>query len=200
MKQHLEQKLSQTLAVSDNEMEFILAFFNGKNLKKGDFFLKKDEICNDIAFVNNGLLRIFTVDNKQEKILSFPKTGQIVTSINSFLSETPSPYSIQAIIDTDLFVIKKSDVEFIYETIPGAQRISFEFFDFISEIFHSRITQLLTMQPLEIYQMLIRKNPEVIKNVPIKDLASYMNITPQHLSRLRNKSFKTNVYKITPFV
>lgn len=187
MKQRLEQKLGQTLSVSDNEMNFILAFFNGKNLKKGDFFLKKGEICNEIAFVNNGLLRIYTVDNNHEKILSFPKAGQIVTSINSFLTETPSPYSIQAIIDTDLFVIEKSDIEFIYETIPDAQRISFEVFDFIAETFNSRITQLLTMQPLEMYQMLIRKNPEVIKNVPIKDLASFMNITPQHLSRLRNE-------------
>lgn len=185
MKQLLKQKIKQTISLTETEIDFVVSLFNEKKLKKRDYFLKEGDVCGEIAFVKHGLLRIFSMIEQQEKTLYFPGKSHFVTSISSFLLSSPSTFSIQAAIETELFVITKDNIELIYATIPGSQRIGFEVFDTISNTFSSRIEQLLTMHPVEVYQLLFTKYPEIIKNVPLKDLASFMNITPQHLSRIR---------------
>jgi CRP-like cAMP-binding protein len=185
MNQIIKALLHQTISLTETELDFIVSLFREIKLKKGEFFLKEGDACTEIAIVNYGLLRVFSLVEDQKISLFFSDEGQVVTSIGSFLSNEPSRFSIQAVIDAKLFVITKLNIELVYSTIPNAHKLSLEVFESIARAFNTRIEQLLTIPPLEMYYHLIAKYPELIKNVPVKELASFMNITPQHLSRLR---------------
>ncbi len=183
----LRSRIEKMLSLSDEEMDLLLSCFSQKKLKKGDYVLRKDEICNEIIFVNNGLLRVFSKENDVLKTLSYIKTTHIITSIDSFLSDSPSKFSIQAVIPTNVYVITKQKIEFIFSTVPSTQRIGMQTFDIIAKSFDFRIMQMLTMPPSERYRLLVKKSPEIINNVTLKELASFLNVTPQHLSRIRKQ-------------
>ncbi len=185
MNQLIKELLRQTIKLTETELDFIVSLFREMKLKKGEVFLKEGDICTEIAIVDYGFLIVFSVVEDQKISLYFPEKGHVVTSIGSFVSNEPSRFSIQAVIDVKLFVITKLNIELVYATIPNAHKLGFEVFESIARTFNSRIEQLLTIPPVDMYYHLIAEYPEIIKNVPVKDLASFMNITPQHLSRLR---------------
>lgn len=187
---HLHTEISKLLNLSDDEMNLFLSFFCKKKLKKGDYFLKKKEVSREIAFVDIGVLKYFYNEENQERILSFPKTSQITYSIQSYLTQTPSDFSIQAVVPTKLWVISKDDLELTYKLIPEIQSLVASIFQSQANFFSNRVMSLLTLTATERYQLLLTNNPEIIQNVSIKDLASFLNITPQHLSRLRRIASK----------
>jgi CRP-like cAMP-binding protein len=183
----LKSRIEKMIYLTDLEMDLLLSCFSLITLKKGDYILKKEDICDEIIFVNNGLLRFFSKENDMLKTLSYIKTSQIITSIDSFLSDSPSKFSIQAVIQTNVYVITKQKIEFIFSTVPSTQRIGMQTFEIIAKSFDFRVMQMLTMPPLERYRLLVKKSPEIINNVTLKELASFLNVTPQHLSRIRNQ-------------
>lgn len=133
------------------------------------------------------VLRSFSNENKAVKTLSYTKPSQIITSIDSFLSGSPSHFSIQAVTQTDVYVITKQNIEFIYSKIPNTQRIGIESFQALARSFDTQIMAKLTLPPLERYRLLVEKSPEIINNVTLKEIASFLNVTPQHLSRIRKE-------------
>ena len=183
----LKSRIEKMVSLTDVELHLVLSCFTRKALKKGDFILKKGEICNEIIFVNEGLLRIFSKENKVVKTLSYTKPSQIITSIDSFLLGLPSHFSIQAVIQTNVCVITKQNIEFIYSKIPNTQRIGMESFQALARSFDTQIMAMLTLPPLERYHLLVEKSPEIINNVTLKEIASFLNVTPQHLSRIRKQ-------------
>lgn len=183
----LKSTIGKMISLTDAEIDLILSSFSQKTLKKGEFILKKGEICNHIIFVNEGLLRVFNKEENRLKTLSYTMPSQIISSIDSFLNESPSRFSIQAVINSDVFVISKQNIEFIYSIIPNTQRIGILKFQVIAKSFEDQITLILTLPPLERYRRLLQKSPEIINNVTLKELASFLNVTPQHLSRIRKQ-------------
>ena len=183
----LKSRIEKMISLTDAELHLVLSCFTRKALKKGDFILKKGEICNEVIFVNDGLLRVFSKENKVVKTLSYTKPSQITTSIDSFLSGSPSHFSIQAVIQSNVLVITKQNIELLYSKIPNTQKIGVESFDAIAKCFDDQIMAMLTLPPLERYRLLVQNSPEIINNVTLKELASFLNVTPQHLSRIRKQ-------------
>ena len=95
------------------------------------------------------MLRVFNEENKVLKTLSFIKQSQIITSMDSFLTESPSNFSIQAVVQTNVFVITKQNIEFIYSKIPRTQIIGTKSFQYLARCFDFRIMLMLTMPTLE---------------------------------------------------
>lgn len=182
----LKQVINNLISLSPLEMDFMLSFFKPVSLKKDEYFLEIGQKCNEVAFVKTGLLRIFYPNDKgEETTCYFPLPGEFVTSFSSFTAQTPSVESIQAILPSEIFVVTKQDLETLYQKLPASQELSRKTAENVAMIMEKRIALFLNNSADERYQFLLKYNPILIQTVPLHYLASYLGVTPQHLSRLR---------------
>ncbi len=167
----------------------MLSFFKPMALKKEEYFLEVGKKCNQVAFIKTGMLRIFYPNDKGEDTTCyFSLPNEFVTSFSSFTTQNNSTENIQAILPSELFVISKQDLETLYQTIPSTQEFGRKAAENMAIIMEKRISLFLNHTADERYQYLLKNNSILIQKVPLQYLASYLGISPQHLSRLRKNS------------
>ena len=159
-----------------------------KSLKagKGNFLLRQGEVCRQSFYVENGLLRYYSIDDKgKEHILQFAPETWFVTDRESAYFHQPSNYFIQALEDSRVILL---DENFITEL---AQKNK-SFLEFNNRLLHNhirhlqkRINQLLSATAEERYLDFIKIYPDLLLRVPQSMVASYLGITPESLSRVR---------------
>jgi CRP-like cAMP-binding protein len=179
----LIEKIKQDKA---NWTKFQDLFVERKIITK-TILLKEGEISRQIFFIKKGCLRQWF--NKEGKDITFQFffEGQPVASIDSFLSNQPSMFTIESIEPSILLSISKDNFEQLCRLYPelkdGFQEYIFQRFSNYAHLFLSRIKD----SPAERYDDLIQNHPEIIKRVPQHYIASYLGITPISLSRIRNR-------------
>ena len=186
MSQSLKQTIQNAISISADDIEFMVSLFRPLTLKKEDFFLEVEKKCNQVAYVKSGMLRVFYPNDKGEEITCyFALPGEFITSFASFNNQIPSTENIQAIMPTELLVISKPDLEMLYRTLPATQEFGRKAAENLTITMEKRIALFLNNSAHERYQYLLKYNPLLIQTVPLQYLASYLGISPQHLSRLR---------------
>jgi len=186
MNTSLKQAIQNSITIGEAELEFMLSLFKPLFLKKEALFLEVGKVCNYVAFVNSGLLRIFYINSKgEETTCYFSLPNEFVTSISSFTAQIPTTENIQAIQATELFIISKHDLDLLYHTVPVTQEFGRKAAEKLAMIMEQRISLFLNHSADERYKLLLESNPALILTVPLQYLASYLGISPQHLSRLR---------------
>ncbi|MBZ4044598.1 Crp/Fnr family transcriptional regulator [Flavobacterium hibisci] len=182
----LYQLITEYIDVSDSELEYCLSMLSYEVYKKKDILLKEGEICSKIYFVAKGLLRIYFIDDKdEEKTFHFCLENTFGTDYESFLKGIPSSFSIQAMEDTDVLVISFEMLQNIYRELQHGEklgrRITEEYFFLVND----KIKAIYVNAPLVRYRDMDKRFPKIHQRVPQHCIASYLNITPVHLSRLK---------------
>jgi CRP/FNR family transcriptional regulator, anaerobic regulatory protein len=184
----LSQIIKNTITISDTDLEYALSFFKLQNLKKNDYFLKVGERCNHVVFINSGMLRIFYPNEKGEDTTCyFGLPSKFITSFSSLTTGKPSIENIQAIAPTELFAIAKKDLDMLYAKIPILQEMGRKSAEEVVMSMEERLSLFLGKSAEDRYKFLLNHKPILIQTVPLQYLASYIGISPQHLSRLRKK-------------
>ncbi|OFY39298.1 MAG: hypothetical protein A2X18_03865 [Bacteroidetes bacterium GWF2_40_14] len=149
--------------------------------------LNEGEIANHIYFIKKGCLRLWFNKDGKDITLQFFFENQAVASIDSFLSDKPSMFTIESIEPTIILSLHKDNFARLLQHFPdlkdGFQEIMYRRFSNYAALFLSRIKDT----PQERYNDLILNHPEIIKRVPQHYIASYLGITPISLSRIRNR-------------
>src|SRR5687768_14999362 len=115
----LEQYIKSHFGVVNAEdMKTIVSLFKWTTFKKGDFLLKSGKRCDNLSFVQSGLLRMFIPTDEKEITQWISTKGYFSTDLSSFVFETPSRLSIQALTDTEVYSITKADYKKIGELVP----------------------------------------------------------------------------------
>ncbi len=161
--------------------------FVEKNIPARTELLKVGEVSTQIHFIKKGCLRMWFNADGKDITFQFFFEGQPVASIDSFLSQQPSLFSLESIEPTTLFSINKDNLERLYELYPslkeGFYQLIFQRFRNYGQLFLSRIKDT----PQERYKDLLTNHPEIIRRIPQHYIASYLGITPISLSRIRNR-------------
>jgi CRP-like cAMP-binding protein len=149
--------------------------------------LHEGEISTHAHLIKKGCLREWFNKDGKEITFQFFFEGQAVASIDSFLNNQPSLYSIESIEPSIIYSISKDSFEEINQLFPefkeNFQKLLYQRFRNYANLFLSRIKD----SPRERYEDLIINNPQIIKRVPQHYIASYLGITPTSLSRIRNR-------------
>jgi len=153
---------------------------------KKDFLLDAGNVCKKRFFLLEGLVRTFYIDSDgNERITLFGKELWWVTALESYVGETPSKVNIQAIEDTTALVLSKESLELLYQEVPKLER----FFRIITEkwlIAEQRSSQFyMKASSKERYETMVKFIPRFVQRVPQYMIASYLDISPEHLSTLR---------------
>lgn len=164
--------------------------FIEKTVPTKTILLLEGEISNQMHFIKKGCLRMWFNKDGKDITFQFFFEGQAVASIDSFLSNQPSMFTLESIEPSTIISISKDNFEQLQQSIPkfilGFQEILYKRLRNYSQLFLSRIKDT----PRERYEDLIKNHPEIIKRVPQHYIASYLGITPISLSRIRNKKKK----------
>ncbi|MDO8996476.1 Crp/Fnr family transcriptional regulator [Sediminibacterium sp.] len=184
-------QVKDKVLLSEAEQKLVKTFFSPKKIRKKQYLLQEGNICRHLAFVEKGLLRSYNVDEKGiEHMIHFAWEGWWMADMLSFLSNEPSTYHIDAIEDAELLLISQQDFEEMLLKVPVMERYFRILFqnNIISK--ERRLISSITNSAEEKYIHLTATNPELIKRIPQQLVASYLGITPETLSRIKNKLAK----------
>lgn len=185
---HIQEKV----CLSDQDKEAVQSFFSPKKLRKKQYLLQAGDTCKHLAFVTKGLLRTYNVDEKGDEHMSvFGWEGWWLSDFNSFLSAEPALFNIDAIEDSELLLISRSD----YDTLTLAVPIMDRYFRILYQnslvTKERRLMSSITHSAEEKYLLLVESNPQIIARIPQNLIASYLGIAPETLSRIKkNLAFR----------
>ena len=158
-----------------------------QQLKKGAFYTRQGDVCRQVSFINKGLLRMFYRVNGREICTGFIGENEYISEYESFLTRQPSAGYIAALEDSELINLSYDTLQELYKTYPVFETIGRKIAEMLFIMISSQTTRLLTLTPEERYQSVIQHEPFIIQRVPQYMIASYIGITPEHLSRIRKK-------------
>jgi len=178
----------QKFAFTEEEFTLFLSCFAFKTVTKKDYYLRAGECCHSKAYLNKGCARNFVVDEKgHERILFFSFEDWWLGDFDSYYSGKSATNNIQMLEDSELLVISKEDFEKLEQEIPKLKQwYSYKMLRSASAA-RNRIEEMKTLSAKERYLDLLEKQPHIFQRVPQQYIASYLNIEPQSLSRMRNR-------------
>lgn len=182
----LLKNLSKYVTLTPEEEQVVCSLFTAKKFRRRQYILQEGSVARFETFILSGTTRTYEVDEKgQEHVVQFGLEDWWIGDLYSFLAETPSTYNIDCLDDTVVVQITKPNLEILYEKIPKMER---HFRIMIQNAFIaavSRVASTLTKTAVERYDEFIAKYPHIEQRVPNHQIASYLGITPQSLSRIR---------------
>jgi len=175
--------------VAESDQQLISAAFQYKRFKESEELFQGGHICRDLFFVCDGVLRIVKVNEKGSELTHFfVKENQFCTILHSFDNEVIAEEGIQAACDVEVLAISKKELQKLYQQIPYLKPL-------IDQITQQRLLDKIRLRNSYLgedsagrYQLFIMQQPDIALRVPLKDIASYLGITPQSLSRIRKSS------------
>jgi CRP-like cAMP-binding protein len=149
--------------------------------------LREGEVARHMYFVKKGCLRLWFNKDGKDIAVQFFVEGQAVSSLESFLGQTRSMFSIETIEPTSVAMIRRDAWDQLFQLDPtlkdGLLGLMIQRMENYARLFLSRIKD----SPRERYEALVRERPDIIQRVPQHYIASYLGITPVSLSRIRNR-------------
>lgn len=173
--------------VSPADLKTIVSLFRTVSVKKGDYLAKTGKNCDKLCFVQSGFLRMFVATGDKEVTQWISSKGYFSTDLSAFIFDTPSRWTIQAIVDTELYIITKSDYRKISGLVSQWAELEKLFLVRCFTILEDRIFSHLSMAAEERYDFFFENNRELFNQVPLQYIASLLGMTPETFSRIRRK-------------
>ena len=182
----LYKKITEKIPLSEEEFEVCKALFTPRKVRKKQFLLQEGDVSKYQIFVNKGLLRSYTIDDKgAEHILQFALEGWWTADLYSFFTEEPSLFNIEALEDSELLLINRPSWETLLEKLPVLERYFRILIQNSLIATQRRLMESLSETAEKKYLKFMKMYPESIQRVPQHMIASYLGITRETLSRLR---------------
>jgi CRP-like cAMP-binding protein len=179
-------------ALTDEQFDTVSHAIQERTVAKGTVLLRQDEICSEVYFVANGLLRSYTVDdNGREHIIQFAPEDSWISDRNSFLFGEPSLIFIDTIEESKLVVLTP---EFFQEVsaFAGFNLFNTKALHNLVRMQQHRISLLIGASAEARYLDFVERYPSLTLRVPQWMIASYLGITPESLSRVRRELARRN--------
>ncbi len=160
-------------------------FQKKKVIERHCFLTLEGDIDSNIYYVEKGSLRIFIRDEDQERTIRFGYKENIIVCLDSFLSEKPTDFYIQAIKKTEIKIASKKDFyEFIRSSDENLKLWTFILEDLVLQQIE-REKDLLINSPKERFERVLNRSPKLFQEIPNKHIANYLRMCPETLSRLK---------------
>ena len=158
-----------------------------RHFRKGDEFIRIGEVAKYIGFITKGSLKyiVYTTDDK-EKVIGLETIGGFAASFPYCLHNLPSEWSVEVNTDSELYCITTEKIKRLISEDEHIRQCINETLEIVFFDIYNRHIELYALSPKERYEKLLTRCPQLFEIFQLKDIASYLNITPQHLRRLKN--------------
>lgn len=157
-----------------------------KVISKGQFLIKEGEPEKNLYFVTSGAIRVFYLSEFEEQTIRFGYQGSFINSLSSFIKGTPSEFYIQAIRKTTVKSISKEKLQAL---VNQNSETLIQYIQLLETLVTQQIDReidLLITSPVERLNRVLQRSPNLFQHIPLKYIASYLRMTPETLSRIRN--------------
>lgn len=155
------------------------------HLRRNEFLKVKGSTDSNLYYIVSGSLRIFFEDEYEEQTIRLGYQGNLIAALDSFITDQPSDLYIQAIKKCDLKMISKAAYLNFIESSPENLKLWQQIMGGLIYQQMEREKDILTYSPLERYQRVLKRSPQLFQEIPNKYIASYLRMTPETLSRIK---------------
>lgn len=184
---HLREYYERIIKLQESEWDFIAAHFDRRLFNKNEIITRQGETENYLSFIESRIVRFYIPYDENELTFNFSFNKEFTCAYDSFLTQTPSEYELQALTESIVWRISYSDLQKVYAQTQVGNYLG----RFASERLFlaksKRELSLLKYNAKERYLRLFSEQPDILKFIPMKYIASYIGITPQGLSRIRRQ-------------
>lgn len=185
--QAILELFSAIAPVPEGLADFLLENLQSRTYRKRDYLQKKDRRCDHIWFLETGLVGCFYEKSDKTLCAWFMKEGDIVTSVPAFYKRIPAAESIQALDDTSTLYLTHEQLQECYRLFPAFNLHGRVFTERYYVLAEERMRAFHYQTPVEKYRYLLDHFPELILRVSNTNLASFMGITLETLSRVKGR-------------
>jgi len=178
--------ISNYIEVNQKDIDLIKSFFKYESVAKGTVLIEYGKFTEKAFFILSGYLKYFkTITSGEEWVIHLYASNDFATSLNSFFEGKKSEETLQTITDCEFLSISKNDLEKLYAMESKWQLFGRKLMESFLMEKEERIIDQLSLTAHEKYLKLIKNQPNIIQNVPVKYIASFLGIQPESLSRIR---------------
>ncbi|WP_158797983.1 Crp/Fnr family transcriptional regulator [Pedobacter sp. L105] len=182
------ETISKLVEINPDDLMSISDCFESRTINKSQFLLKEGEVCDFWGFIYQGIVRSYTPNDRGEEYTNgFIMENDFICQFLSFQSRKPSSVNVHALEDTKLVFLSHKELQKVYSRFPIFEKFARKLYE---DRFAQAKAQMLfrvQLSATDRYLYLLEKRPSLIQRVPLKYLASYLNITDSTLSRVRRK-------------
>jgi len=184
----LKHNIAKYVTLSEDELTEFCSLFVPKLIKKKQFLLQVGEICQFEGFVTKGLFRVYHIDTHGfAQILYFAIENWWITDLDSFTNELPSQLYIEALEDSEVLLISKKDKEFAYQNLPQVEKLFRVMTQKTHVALQRRMIDNLSKTADQRYIDFIEKYPSLFQRLTNIQIAAYLGISHEFLSKIRKK-------------
>lgn len=179
--------LRKFVTITDEEFEkSIQPVLKVRKFRKKEYLVRQGEIEHYFNFISKGIIRKYYKTSKVENNVQISIEGQVILGQQSFLSGEPSEYYVEAIEPSTVISIRHDKLEELYAQSRRMERLGRLVITHMMIVSDTWQMQMIKMTPRERFIAFVNKNPELMRRVPQKYLASYLNIKPETFSRFKH--------------
>ncbi|MFD2033579.1 Crp/Fnr family transcriptional regulator [Belliella marina] len=189
MKQVLLDHIARFITIDEQEKGLIDLLFQFKNWSRGEYFLAQGDVCKEIGFLTKGLV-VYFIQEDESHAYNFGKESDFVCNYESFLTKTPSSKSIKCIENVEMLCINYDKLQQLYSKIEQGEKMGRLISEqlFLESI--ANITSFYVDTPEQRYLKFLEHYPDLNQRIPQYLIASYIQVKPQSLSRIRKRMLK----------
>ena len=181
--------ISEFANLTEEDFKLSQSFWQHNVYKKGDFYNEQKSVCKHLGFITNGIFRSYIIDAKtgEEKNVFLYSSNQFVVTFKSFINQIPCDYHTQAMADANVLCISINDLLSLYQKSHAWERFGRLLAQQAFNVVIDRTESFLFKTPEERYLDLVKYHPDILNNIPLYHISSYLGIQGPSLSRIRKR-------------
>lgn len=184
--QNLKMAIQQMIRLQEKDWNHFSSLCELRTVKKGTFISVPERVPQEVFFIQEGKVRTMVIDLQgNEQTIHFAIENQFIADYSAFMQRTVSHYYLQALTDLNVVLIPRNAIEWGYEQMVDGQKLGRLIAEFYFTYHDNRILNMYVKSAVERYNEMGQLFPGIHQWVPQKMIASYLGITPVHLSRLK---------------
>jgi len=185
------KNINKHIHLTQDEEELFFSLLDEKRLKKKQFLLHEGQVSTHSGFVVSGCLRAYSIDsNGFEHILQFAPSDWWIADMYSYVTQKPGYLNIDALEDSNILLLSRNAQDRLFAEVPKFER----FFRILMEkslvANRQRIIDGLSLTATQRYANFCNTYPTIINSIPQKQIAAYIGVTPEFLSKMRSEYLK----------
>lgn len=186
--QPLIEHFKNYIPLDEEEKQLFEGRVTQRNIKRRQMILQESFVCKHYSFVVKGCFRMYGVDAKgAEHNIQFAAEGDWISDIGSFHTGKPSKLFIEAVEPSIILQIEKQDLYFLYRSVPKLDRIFKVIVENKFVELQNHVLQNISSTAQERYVNFLEQYPQLAQRLPNTQIASYIGITPEFLSKIRSE-------------
>ncbi len=180
------------ISISEDEANDFMSMCYRRKFKKKEILSEDYKIIDEVYFIEKGIIRVKIFDlGGTEHTIHFAIENQFIADYRAFLTREKSSYQLEAMEPTDVIVLPKEAIEWGYVHMNEGEKLGRLIAEYYFTYLDRRIEHLYTLTPIQRYDLMNEIFPNIHNRVPQHMIASYLGITPIHLSRIKREAIKT---------